>query len=410
MEPDCAADWIGNRVDVHFESRGLDLRHHPAASEQSQVAAVLRRRLVLGMLPRELREVRAAARLDRELGRPGLDFGFVLVADAQQDLAGAHLPGGRVLRDVGVVVLLDFLFGGGDALEDGGFVDEQEPELALLRHLVRQRLLLVERRDLVVGGLHLVEVVVAAERDHLDPDPLVPPPVLVGDLVVGDGDPSGDGRLQPFEHDVAAYFLLELRGRHRRPLQLQRLAVARLADELAVHLEPRQVDDPVAHLRVAHRQSEPLGLRHGRVAGDHALQDLAVDSQRPEHLLGDLARRLPAVVLELQEVHLAELRHRDAVVADLRHDVVGKALHRRLIDESGNVQEHEREAHEGEAPLEPALVPPHAVKHRHSDVDCSRVARVLSSTAAARGGSPFFMLYLRVPVGMSTHLHEARSP
>ena len=405
-----AADRVRDRVDVHLERRRLDLGHHPAAVEKPQIAAVRGRRLVLGMLPRESREVRAAARLGRQLEGPGLDVGLVLVPDAQQDLAGAHLPRGRVLPNVRVVVLLDFLFGGGDALEDGGFVDEQELELALLRHFVRQRLLFVVRRDLVVGGRHLVEVVVAAECDHLDPDPLVPPPVLVGDLLVGDGNPSGDGRLQPFEHDVAAHFLLELRWRHRRPLQLQRLAVTRLADELAVHLEPRQVDDPVAHLRVAHGQSESLRFRHGRVAGDHALQDLAVDSQRPEHLLGHLARRLAAVVLELQEVHLAELGHRDAVVADLRHDVVGKALHRRLVHESGNVEEHEREADEGEAPLEPPLVPPHAVKHRHGAVDCTRVERVLSSTGGARGGSPFSMLYLRVLVGVFTNLHEARSP
>ena len=379
-----AADGVGDGVDVEPEGGSLDLGHHAAAPEHAEIATLGRGRVVLRMLARQLREVGPGARLVRQLAGPGLHVALLLALDAQEDVAGAHLPRRRVLGDVGVVVLLDLRVGGREGLEDRGLVDEEEPELPLLRFLVRQGRFVVQRLDLLVRHLHLVPVVVAAEGDELDPHLLVAPAVLRGDLLVRDGDPTGDGRFQPLEQDVAAHLFLELGGGQRGALERQRLPVALLADEPSVLLKTRQAHDALAHLGVAHRQSEPLGFRQGRVAADERLQDLAIDPQRAQHLLGDLAGRLQAVALQLGQIELAEPRHRDLVVADPREDIVRHALEGRLIDESRDVQEHERKADQGQAPLEPSLVAPHAVEHRHA-ADCSRRARILPSVPAAAG-------------------------
>ena len=90
---------------------------------------------------RELGEVRSGAGLGRDPGGPGFHRRFLLVIHPQQDVARPHLSRSLVLREVGVVVVADFLVGQRQAVEDGRLIDEQEAEAPLLGHFVVRRLL-----------------------------------------------------------------------------------------------------------------------------------------------------------------------------------------------------------------------------------------------------------------------------
>ena len=67
--------------------------------------------------------------------------------------------------------------------------------------------------------------------------------------------------------------------RQRRPLRREQLLVALLADELAVLLERRNRENPLAHFLVAHLDAEALGLGERRALVDHLLQNLLLDAE-----------------------------------------------------------------------------------------------------------------------------------
>jgi hypothetical protein len=55
----------------------------------------------------------------------------------------------------------------------------------------------------------------------------------------------------------------------------------------------------------------------------------------------------------------------DLVSLDLGDGVGRGGIRAGAFQEIGNVKEHERHAHEAQAPFEPVPVPAHAIQHRH---------------------------------------------
>ena len=132
--------WPG----LQREGRLLELRHHPAAAEVVEVAAVGLRALVLGDLLRQRREVGAALHLLEDLLGLLPDVRFVLAVGLQQDVAGADLLRRLVLLDVVVVVALDVGRRDDDLLPRLIAIEQQVSDLALLADAV---LGLVRRRS-----------------------------------------------------------------------------------------------------------------------------------------------------------------------------------------------------------------------------------------------------------------------
>ena len=158
--------------------------------------------------------------------------------------------------------------------------------------------------------------------------------------------------------------LLELRGRHRRILELQDLPVALLADELAVLLEAGQREDALANLDVADRDALLARLGDHGFFVNELLQDLPIDAELLEQLVVHLPAVGVAIGLDLRVVAPRERADRDRLAFDL-----GQHLARRGAgaggQEIGDVEDHEGQDDQRQAPFEPALVPPHPVEHRH---------------------------------------------
>ncbi len=149
--------------------------------------------------------------------------------------------------------------------------------------------------------------------------------------------------------------------------RVQHGLVLRFADELAVQLELRHRQDPLPDLVVGDRHAEALGLGDHRLLVDQLLQHLLLEAELSEQLLADAGPvRLP-VGRHLALVGGPELQDADAPAVHLRDLVAwqGSAGGVFRAQEVRDVQNDERHHHKAEAPLEPALVTPHTVEHRH---------------------------------------------
>ena len=222
-------------------------------------------------------------------------------------------------------------------------------------------------RDSVVGHLDVQPVAVGRERDDGQLDLVVPAPVLLFELLVRHRQPLGDRLAELLDHQRAADALLELGGRHRRPLRRQELLVALRADEHAVFLQRRDRVDALGDLLVADRQPEALGLGQRRAFLDHLLENLLLDAELLQQLFVHLAAvGRPGRPAAGPAYGPAELVGANLVTVD-RGDRVGRGgVGVAASQELGDVEDYKREADESQAPLEPVPVPSHPVKHGHS--------------------------------------------
>ena len=203
--------------------------------------------------------------------------------------------------------------------------------------------------------------------DQLHLHLLVPARELRVGLGVGHGDPVGDDGAEFLDEQLAAEARLELAGRHRRPRGVQHGLVLRLADELAVELELGHRQDPLTDLVIGDGHAEAVGLGDHRLLVDELLQHLLLEAELSQQLLADVgAVRLP-VRRHLPLVRGPELQDADAPAVHLRDLVARQGAARGVLraEEVRNVQNDERHHHKAKAPLEPALVTPHTVEHRH---------------------------------------------
>ena len=203
--------------------------------------------------------------------------------------------------------------------------------------------------------------------DQLDLHLFVPAREFRVGFGIGHGNPVGDHRAELLDEQLPAEARFELAGRHRRPGGVQHGLVLRFADELAVQLELRHRQDPLPDLVVGDRHAEALGLGDHGLLVDELLQHLLLEAELSEQLLADAGPvRLP-VGRHLALVGRPELQDADAPAVHLRDLVAWQGSSGGVFraQEVRNVQNDERHHHKAEAPLEPALVTPHTVEHRH---------------------------------------------
>ena len=190
--------------------------------------------------------------------------------------------------------------------------------------------------------------------------------VLALQLGVGDGHPLGEASPELRQHQALADVLLEVRGRHWRVLGAQQRDISLLADEVAVLLEAGDGHDLGLDFVIGHRDAHLLGFRDLGVFLDHLLQDLLGHL----HLLKDGVAQAAAVGgpvgAHLRLIAAAEVRQADGAGAHAGYPV-GAAGGGRVprFEETGNIEEDEGNNDQGQAPLEPAFVPPHPIEHRH---------------------------------------------
>jgi hypothetical protein len=144
------------------------------------------------------------------------------------------------------------------------------------------RTTLCDRRSLCQLGVRRREAfteLVGREVDDFELLLLVALLEFLRDIGVRDGDPASQRRLQLFRHDAAADLLLEVGGAHRRILHLQDLAVARVADELAVLLKCRQCENALADFGVAGIDPEAVGQDEGRLVMDELRAYTLIDGE-----------------------------------------------------------------------------------------------------------------------------------
>ena len=103
--------------------------------------------------------------------------------------------------------------------------------------------------------------------------------VLLFEVPVGNRHPLGERRPQLLDDQLTVHAVLELVGRHRRPLHPQQLLVALLADEGAVLLKRRNRQNPLAHFLVVGVDAQTIGFGERRALVDHLREDLAIDPE-----------------------------------------------------------------------------------------------------------------------------------
>ena len=275
-----------------------------------------------------------------------------------------------VLLDVVVVVALDVGRRHRDLQPRLIAIEQEVLDLPLLADAVFRLVRLEVRRDVRVGDGDAAAELRRGQRDDLQLHFLVALVVLTLHVGIGHRHPVGQRRAQLVEHHAAPQALFELRLRHRRVLAEQQLLVALLADEASVFLERRDREDLLGQFVVADRDAVLLGLDEADLLVDHLRQDLLVDAELPQQLIVEAAAELLAVRLHLREVALLKIASGDGAAVDLGDHFArsGAGAGRSGLDEIGNVEEHERQHHDGQAPLEPVLVPPHPVEHGHRNI------------------------------------------
>ena len=221
-------------------------------------------------------------------------------------------------------------------------------------------------RDFGVAGRQAGLERVGLERHDFELHFFVTAAVFLLDVRIVDraGDPARDGGLELLAQQILADRFLEVGRRQRRALHLEQGPVAVFANELAVFLERGEVQDLGADFGVADAQAEAIGLGEHGLLVDQLPQHLLVDAELFQHLIRNIA------ALAAEHLHAAIELH--GVVADgdrLAFDL-GDRLSRHArsgasIEETGDIEHDERDAHEEQAPLEPALVAAHAIKHGH---------------------------------------------
>ena len=130
-----------------------------------------------------------------------------------------------------------------------------------------------------------------------------------------------------------------------------------------------------------------LGFDQRGLLVDHLLQDLLIDAELPQQLVVEAAAVRGPVRLHLRVVALLELaggQPRPSTSAITSRGRRADADGRRIVEKARNVEDDERQHHEGKAPLEPALVPTHPVEHGHE----LKSFRLPAVTAALDIGPP----------------------
>ena len=160
--PEAALHEVRGLAGVEAEGRRLELGHHGSPREAAEVAAALRRALVLGGLLRDLAEITARLHLgEQRLGQAaGLGVGVALGGlgaglHLHEDVAGADLLLLLELVLVLLVVGLEVAVGDGDPRAKGFLVDEQVGQDPLLGNAIGVLGALEAGLDLVVRGRHL---------------------------------------------------------------------------------------------------------------------------------------------------------------------------------------------------------------------------------------------------------------
>src|SRR5262249_30233745 len=84
-----------------------------------------------------------------------------------------------------------------------------------------------------------------------------------------------------------------------------------------------------------------------------------------EQLIAHLPAVGGAIRLKLSLIGAPELAGRDVVAGDPRDRIAGRGVGAGPAEEVRDVENHERQANETEAPFEPVPVPAHPVEHGH---------------------------------------------
>ena len=178
---------VADLAGLHAERGLLEFRDHAAAPEVVEVAAVLVVGVVLGVLLGQGREV-GVGRLGflEYVFRQRLHHLLVLAFELEQDVAGAQLRRGLVLREVLLVERRDLGLGYRDRAAHLFDVDLRVLDLALLADAVLVLGLLEERYEFGVGDRHLALEGFGGDGDDLQLDLLVAFPEFSDDIGVVD--------------------------------------------------------------------------------------------------------------------------------------------------------------------------------------------------------------------------------
>jgi hypothetical protein len=95
------------------------------------------------------------------------------------------------------------------------------------------------------------------------------------------------------------------------------------------------------------------------------LKDLLLDAELLQQLLVHLTAVGGAIRLQLRLIEPAELAGRDRLPLDLRDGIARCGVGAGAAEEVRDVEHHESQTHENQAPFQPVLVPAHPVEHRH---------------------------------------------
>ncbi len=204
----------------------------------------------------------------------------------------------------------------------------------------------------------------ARHQDHVEFHLLIAAAVFGRDVGVVHRHPAGERVAEFFDQQRAAQRALELRRRHRRVLHLQQRAIALLADEPAVLLEAGQRQDALANFDVADADALLARFGHHGFFVDQLLQDLAIDAELLQQRVVQLAAVGVAIRGHLRVVAARELADGDRLALDVReHLARGRAG--AGGEKIRDVEDHEGQDDERQAPFQPALVTPHPVEHCH---------------------------------------------
>ncbi len=271
----------------------------------------------------------------------------------------------RYLLLVVVVRALDVLRCDLDPIPVRLHVHQGVPHFSLLGDLELVLVGFEVRAQLGVRGFEPGPEFVRGQRHDRELDLLVPAPELPVHFVVADGNPVRERRLQLLDRHTAPHLLFEFIGPQRRVLDREHLPIPLFADEPSVFLQGGERGDALPDLLIGRRDPQPRGFRECRLFLEHLLDDALVDPELLQHPFVDIGPVGAPIGLHLLLVDATEARGRDVAAVHGGDDLVVAQAGRVGLQEAGNVENDEREDHNGEAPLEPASVSAHPVEHRH---------------------------------------------
>src|SRR5204862_6596162 len=124
-------------------------------------------------------------------------------------------------------------------------------------------------------------------------------------------------------------------------------------------------ENSAPHFLVAHADTESVGFSKRGAFLHELLENLLLDAQLLQQLLAHIRAVGGAVGLQLRLVRAPEFAGADLPALDARNRVARRGVGSSAPQEIGNVKNDECEAYQTQAPLQPTLVPPHLVEHRH---------------------------------------------